>query len=62
MAQDTNLGTEAATRYLPEGNLGSTTTTKAFENSLISGNPFNGGCCREIHALGLAVWVYFKTP
>lgn len=60
MAQDTNLGMEAATRYLPEGNLGTTTMTKVFKNSLISGSLLNQGC-RRIHTLDLAVWGLFQN-
>lgn len=49
MAQDANLGTEAATRYLPEGNLGTKTMTKTFKNSLISGSLLNQGRCVYVH-------------
>lgn len=60
MAQDANLGTEAATRYLPEGNVGTRTMTETFKNSLISGSLLNQSHYVCAHN-GPAVWGLFQN-
>lgn len=63
MAQDTNLGTEAATRYLPEDNLGTRATRKVFKSSLINGSLLNQGCRVRVHTgWVLQFGAYFKLP
>lgn len=62
LAQDAKLGSEAATRYLPEGNLGTRTMTKAFENSLISGSSVKPGLLCVCTHWVLQPGAYFKMP